>query len=179
MRYAQGGGLTAERQAFRERIRMEASERFIRGEKTTTIARDLRVSKRSVERWRRAWREGGIQALQSQGPAKQPKLTDEQFAVLEELLAQGPTVHGWTDQRWTLVRVKTVIGRRFHLTVSVAGVCRLLRRGGWSWQCPARRAMERNEHAVQLWKKDVWPHVEAPPRRSGPGSSSKTRPASR
>ncbi|MFE5550120.1 helix-turn-helix domain-containing protein [Streptomyces sp. NPDC056534] len=32
-------------------------------------AKDLRVSVRSVERWRRAWREGGFEALRSAGPA--------------------------------------------------------------------------------------------------------------
>ncbi|XES01417.1 winged helix-turn-helix domain-containing protein [Streptomyces sp. S1D4-11] len=36
----------------------------------------------------------------------------------------------------------------------------LLHRHGWSWQCPARRAVERDEGAVGLWKKDVWPQVE-------------------
>ncbi len=41
MRYAQGGGLTAERREFREHIRYEAGERFTRGEKTAVIARDL------------------------------------------------------------------------------------------------------------------------------------------
>ncbi|MEV2255570.1 hypothetical protein AB0I94_34255 [Streptomyces sp. NPDC050147] len=54
MRYAQGGGLTAERQHFRERIRFEAGERFERGEKNAVIAKELRVSVRSMERWRRA-----------------------------------------------------------------------------------------------------------------------------
>lgn len=49
MRYAQGGGLTAERRAFREGVRREAGERFARGEKTSVIAKDLRVSERSVE----------------------------------------------------------------------------------------------------------------------------------
>ncbi|MEE4587042.1 helix-turn-helix domain-containing protein [Streptomyces sp. DSM 41602] len=127
MRYAQGGGLSAEGRVFREGIRLAAGERFVQGEKTAVIAKDLRVSVRSVERWRRAWREGGLQALESGGPAHRPKLTGERFAVLEELLAQGPAVHGWADQRWTLARVKTLIGRRFHLTVSVAGIWRLLR----------------------------------------------------
>ncbi|MFI5800475.1 helix-turn-helix domain-containing protein [Streptomyces sp. NPDC051677] len=74
MRYAQGGGLTAERRQFRERIRYEAGERFARGEKTVVIARDLRVSERSVERWLRAWRDGGTAALASTGPPKLPKL---------------------------------------------------------------------------------------------------------
>ncbi|WP_406368132.1 winged helix-turn-helix domain-containing protein [Streptomyces sp. NBC_01546] len=43
---------------------------------------------------------------------------------------------------------------------SVTTVWRLLRRHGWSWQAPARRALERDEHAVELWKKEVWPQVK-------------------
>lgn len=89
MRYAQGGGLTAERRRFRERIRFEAGEQFARGERTAVIAKDLRVSERSVERWRRAWRQGGMAALASAGPPKLPRLTDEQFAELEKELARG------------------------------------------------------------------------------------------
>ncbi|MEU9213903.1 helix-turn-helix domain-containing protein [Streptomyces sp. NPDC048415] len=60
MRYAEGGGLTAERRAVREVLRLEAGERFARGERTSDIAKDLRVSQRSVERWRHDWREGGM-----------------------------------------------------------------------------------------------------------------------
>ncbi|MFC8666893.1 transposase [Streptomyces sp. NPDC057199] len=109
MRYAQGGGLTAERRRLRERIRYEAGERFIRGERTTVIAKDLRVSERSVERWRRAWREGRMDALASTGPPKLPKLSDAQFTELEKELALGPAEHGWEGQRWTLVRIRALI----------------------------------------------------------------------
>ena len=160
MRYAQGGGLTAERQLLRERIRYEAGERFGRGERTTVIAKCLRVSERSVERWRRAWREGGMTALASAGPPKLPKVSDEQFAVLEKELARGPAVHGWEDQRWTLARIRVLIARTFRLECSSAAVWRLLQRHGWSRQSPARRALERDEQAVGLWKKDVWPQAE-------------------
>nr|WP_307050547.1 helix-turn-helix domain-containing protein [Streptomyces achromogenes] len=66
------GGLTAERRAFRERIRLQAGERFAAGEKTAVIAKDLRVSVRSVERWRRAWREGGMEALPSGATSNRP-----------------------------------------------------------------------------------------------------------
>lgn len=175
MRYAQGGGLTDERRQARERIRREAAERFARGEKTSRIAKDLRVTERSVERWRRAWREG----LASRGSPGRPRLTDAQFAALERELVKGPVAHGWPGQRWILARVKTVIGRRFHCTVSIAGVWRLLKRHGWSWQAPARRALERDDESIALWKKQVWPEVEASRRRSGSGSSSRTRPVSR
>src|ERR1041385_4649990 len=120
MRYAQGGGLTAERQRFRERIRREAGERFGQGEKTAVIAKELRVSERSVERWRRAWREGGMPALASKGPPSVPTLSDGQFAELEGELARGPAAHGWEDQRWTLLRIRTVIARPFRITCSMA-----------------------------------------------------------
>ncbi|MGW0909403.1 helix-turn-helix domain-containing protein [Streptomyces sp. NPDC002853] len=63
MRYAQGGGLGPSQQAARERIGMLAGAGFARGEKNADIARELRVSLRSVERWRRAWRKQGLDAL--------------------------------------------------------------------------------------------------------------------
>jgi putative transposase len=178
MRYPEGGGLTAERRAFREKVRLQAGERFVAGEKTAVIAKDLRVSVRSVERWRRAWREGGMAALRSAGPANSPTVTDAQFAVLEEELGKGPAAHGFDDERWTLARVQTVIRWRLRLSLSVATVWRLLKRHGWSWQAPARRALERDEHAVGLWKKEVWPQVKGSRRRVGPESSSRTRPDS-
>ncbi|GGV59308.1 hypothetical protein GCM10010245_92270 [Streptomyces spectabilis] len=160
MRYALGGGLGAERQRFREGVRWEAGERFARGERTAVMAKDLRVSERSVERWRRAWRERGMGGLASAGPAKLPKVSGGQFAGLEQELVRGPGEHGWEEQRWTLVRVRELIARIFGVDCSAAAVWRLLHRHGWSWQCPARRAMERDEHAVGLWEKDVWPPVE-------------------
>ncbi|MFE5143997.1 winged helix-turn-helix domain-containing protein [Streptomyces fagopyri] len=53
-------------------------------------------------------------------------------------------MHGWEDQRWTLERVQALIGLRFKVSCSVAGVWWLLHRHGWSWRCPARRALERD-----------------------------------
>jgi putative transposase len=119
-----------------------------------------------------------MEALRSAGPANSPTVTDAQFAVLEEELGKGPAAHGFGDERWTLAWVQTVIRRRFRLALSVATVWRLLKRHGWSWQAPARRALERDDHAVRLWKKEVWPRVKDSRRRTGPGSSSRTRPAS-
>lgn len=124
------------------------------------ITKQPRVSERSVERWQRAWRQGGTAALASAGPPKLPTLTDERFAELEAELARGPAVHGRENQRWTLARIRELISWQFALDVSPTAVRRLLHRHGWSWQSPTRRAAERDEHAVQLWKKDVWPQAE-------------------
>ncbi|MFJ5811610.1 winged helix-turn-helix domain-containing protein [Streptomyces sp. NPDC093093] len=70
------------------------------------------------------------------------------------------------------------VRRRLRVSLSVATVWRLLKRHGWSWQAPARRALERDEHTVELWKKEVWPQVKGSRRRVGAGSSSRTRPDS-
>ncbi|MER6564502.1 winged helix-turn-helix domain-containing protein [Streptomyces sp. NPDC001027] len=140
-------------------MRHEAGRRFVHGEKTALIAKDFRVSERSVERWRRAWREGGMDALASTGPPKLPKLSDGQFDELEEGLALGPAGHGWEDQRWTLARIRALIAWKFQIDCSTVAVWRPLHRHGWSGQCPARRAVERDEGAVS-WKKDVWPQAE-------------------
>ncbi|MER5600157.1 helix-turn-helix domain-containing protein [Streptomyces sp. NPDC002265] len=58
MRYARGGGLTDAERTTRERLRLQAVDRLEGGQKTAEIAAALRISVRSVERWRRAWREG-------------------------------------------------------------------------------------------------------------------------
>ncbi|MGW4694346.1 helix-turn-helix domain-containing protein, partial [Kitasatospora cineracea] len=94
-----GGGFTAQEQQRRERVRLDAAERFERGDGNRMIAADLKVTVRSVERWRRAWREGGAVALESSGPQSPPRLGERQFAQLERELEKGPLAHGWEDQR--------------------------------------------------------------------------------
>ncbi|MFI8346897.1 winged helix-turn-helix domain-containing protein [Streptomyces sp. NPDC085596] len=37
----------------------------------------------------------------------------------------------------------------------------MLKRHGWSWQQLARRAIERDDEAVEVWRKDTWPRVRA------------------
>lgn len=145
---------------IRERVRSSAINLFATGEDNKAVAKTLWVSMRSVERWRAAWEAAGAQGQYSKGPASLPKLSPAQFLMLEDELRKGPAAHGWDDQRWTLARIKTVIGRRFHKAYTLRGVWGLMRRNGWSWQSPARRAVERDEAAIELWKKDVWPALE-------------------
>ncbi|MFF8732661.1 helix-turn-helix domain-containing protein, partial [Streptomyces sp. NPDC015171] len=101
--------------AARERVRLQAVERFEGGQKSREIAATLRVSERSVERWRRQWRERGEEGVLSKGSPGRPRLCDAQVARLERELDRGPLVHGWADQRWTLARIRTLIGRLFHV----------------------------------------------------------------
>lgn len=104
-----GGGLTPEREAFRERLRLEAAGRFAVGDGNVLIAKGLRVHLRSVRRRRKAWSEGGEVGLLSKGPVSRPILSDELFVVLGQELDKGPVAHGWLDQTWIPAGITTLI----------------------------------------------------------------------
>lgn len=76
MRYAQGGGFTDAERAARERVRLGAVVRFEAGQTTRATATALGVSERSVERWRRRWREGGALGVASKGSPGRSRLSD-------------------------------------------------------------------------------------------------------
>ncbi|WP_203863769.1 helix-turn-helix domain-containing protein, partial [Planobispora rosea] len=61
MRYGEGGGLTAEQRAKRERLRFEAADLFAQGVSAPEVARRFRVSRMSANRWYRAWQTGGVE----------------------------------------------------------------------------------------------------------------------
>ena len=74
---------------WRERLRLQAVERFARGGTISEIAHDLRVTEGSVRRWHRAWRDGGAEALRSKGPVG-TAVTSALTAILMPLvLARG------------------------------------------------------------------------------------------
>jgi transposase len=107
-------------------------------------------------------------ALKSQGPVPAERLSPAQWARLEAELRREPLAHGFADdQRWTLSRVKTLIGRLFHVGYTVQGTWKLLRRHGWSCQVPVRQAMERDEAAIAVWKAQVWPETKSTARDLG------------
>ncbi|MEU9181659.1 winged helix-turn-helix domain-containing protein [Streptomyces sp. NPDC048550] len=65
------------------------------------------------------------------GPGQLPDRHRRPVCRARGELGKDPSAHGFEDERWTLVRVQTVI-RRLRLTWSVASVWRLLKRLGWS-----------------------------------------------
>ena len=131
MRYGQRGGYTPAEQERRERLRLEAAGRFARGDPASAIAAELRVTDRTIRRWRQAWRDGGTAALRSRGPVSRERLSPRHWARLEAELRRGPLAHGLAgDQRWTLGRIKTLTGKLFHIGVHRRGTWKLMRRHG-------------------------------------------------
>jgi transposase len=177
MRYSQGGGLTAEDCARREQVRLEAAEWIEEGATDREVAERFRVTRMSVNRWRRALAAGGRPALASKGPGgARCKLSRAQVEELQALLDAGPAAWGWADQCWTLPRIAAVVRERFGVDYTLPGLDLLLHRLGWSVQVPARRATERNEEQIAAWREETWPEIKRPRRTWVPGWSSKTSP---
>jgi transposase len=179
MRYPDSGGLSAAERARRERVRLEAAELIEAGDSDREVAARFRVSRMSANRWRRALAAGGREGLATKGAGgARCKLTPDQLLELETALDAGPAVWGWDeDQCWTLAKITDLIGRRFRVRYTLAGVDVLLHRIGWSVQVPARRAAERDEAAITAWRQETWPVIKGRPRSRAPGWSSRTSPA--
>jgi len=159
-------------------VRLAAAEMIGAGASDREIARHFRVSRMSVNRWRRALAAGGREALASKGAGgAKCKLAPAQVAGLERILDAGPAAAGYADQCWTLARVADQAWRRFGVEYTLAGMDVLLHRIGWTVQIPARRAAERDEDKIARWREDTWPVITAPRRTRAPGWSSKTSPA--
>jgi transposase len=167
VRYPDGGGLDAAERSRREQLRLAAAELIEAGASDREVARRFRVSRMSVNRWRRALAAGGRAALASCGAGgAKCKLTAAQLRELEA----GPAAWGWDeDQCWTLARIAEVVRARFKVTYTLAGLDLLLHRIGWSVQVPARQAAERDEAAITAWREERWPVIKGRRRTWAPG----------
>ncbi len=142
MRYPDGGGLDAAERARRERVRLAAAEMIEAGAGDREIAKRFRVSRMSVNRWRRALAAGGREALASKGAGgAKCKLTEAQVAELEEVLDAGPAACGYADQCWTLARIAEQAWQRFGVEYTLAGINGIRRAAGSPGRMNSRPAM--------------------------------------
>ncbi len=153
-------GSAAELEARRRR----AAEHFQAGKSLAEIARLIGASLSSVKRWKRAWREGGVEALAAQPhPGPTPKLSSDQKHELLVLLAAGPIAAGFKTHLWTCARVAKVIRKKFRVSYHPDHVGRILHDLGYTPQKPRRVAREQDPAAVERWLKEDWPRIKKKP----------------
>ena len=144
-----------------------------RGLSLNAAARRLGCSPSSVLRWVRAFRRHGEEGLRVRPtPGRARRLTARQEARLLRELLRGALAHGYGTDLWTTQRIAEVIERRFGVRYHRAHVSRLLARNDWSPQKPERRARERDEAAIERWKRTRWPRVKRGPSNARRTSSS-------
>src|SRR2546422_1351338 len=144
-----------------ERRRLKAAKLFDKGRSQAEVSRRLQVHRQSVSRWYQRWAEQGTQALKKAGRAgRKPRLQSAQLEQLGRGLKEGPEALGYGTGLWTTWRVADLIERQTGQKFHPGHVWRILRSLGWSCQRPVGRATQRNEPAIQRWKRKRWPEIK-------------------
>lgn len=130
------------------------------------IADALDVSREVVSRWLRRVRDAGVEALLSHpAPGRLPQLTTAQKGVLPEFLWHGAEAYGFRGDVWTCARIARVIEEEFGVHYHKDHVGRLLKEMCWTPQIPIKRAIQRDEQAIERWRVKVWPELRQRARR--------------
>lgn len=131
------------------------------GNTLTEVADLLSVSVSSVKRWKKAFQQGGLAALApKRHPGPKPKLSLTQKRRLRDLLLRGPLAAGFHTDLWTCRRVAEVVQREFGIAYHPDHLGRILHDLGFSPQKPQRRARERDEAAIERWRRHDWPRIK-------------------
>jgi len=149
---------------FLEARRLRAMEYWNQGLQPVEIARKIGVDRRSVRRWKASFLRAGLEAIRSKPlPGRPPRLGRQEKKRLEAVLLRGARAAGYSTDLWTCPRVAQIIHRTFGVRYHVDHIGRVLHSLGWSPQKPQRRAVERDEAAIQNWVKADWPRVKKTP----------------
>lgn len=130
------------------------------------IAAALGVSDPAVSHWFAVAGRDGVEALRSHpatGPV--PRLAAEQKRLIPEFLWHGPEAYGFRGRVWTCARIALVIAEEFGVRYHKDHVGRLLKDLGWTPQIPIRRAIQRDEPAIQRWRAEIRPEIRKRARR--------------
>lgn len=144
-----------------EARRRIAARLLARGDTLTEVAAVVGSSVSSVKRWKDAMTRRGEASLVSKphlGPA--PKLGSADRRRLLAALKAGAEAWNFPTPEWSCPRVKLLIERLFEVSYHVDYVGTLLHQLGWSAQKPEHRARERDEQAIERWRRVEWPRLK-------------------
>jgi transposase len=141
---------------------------LLAGKTPAQAAQAVAVARQTVYTWKRVLDEGGIDALRSMpGRGRPARLDEQQLQALGRVLLGKPTDHGFGTELWTLKRIGVLIERQYGVKFGQTQIWRILGGLGFSVQKPERRAIERDEDAVQSWKRKTWPGLKKKPGARG------------
>ena len=152
---------------WREWRRLRALHLERQGWQHRVIAEALGVREQTVSRWLSRAANRGWQSLQTQvRSGRPPKLSCRQKDLIPEFLWHGAEAYGFTGQVWTCARVALVIKEELGVRYHKHQVAKLLKELNWTPQMPIRRAIQRDEQAIQRWRDETWPNCSKKHARS-------------
>lgn len=139
-------------------IRVRATNAVARGLTIADVAESFGVSERSILRWTRRIREGGLEALARKVGSGRPRsLGVSETMQLCSIVARPASEYGFETDLWTVSRVRQVVEDKCGIVTSDDTVWRRLRDAGLTYQTPARRYFQIDEEARRKWLR-----IEAP-----------------
>jgi transposase len=94
------------------------------------------------------------------GGGRHPKLTESHLKLLEKLLSQGATAHGWQNNLWTAKRVAKVIQKHLEVDLCIPSIRKILNeRLGWTLQKPLLQSRNRDEDEITRWKNEEFTRI--------------------
>lgn len=147
-----------------ERRRRRALTLLRDGKMPVEVAQMVGVDRRSVRRWKAAYRTEGDRGVKAKpAPGRPPKLSEKTRPRLMRVLLRGAEAAGYPTDLWTCPRVTQVIAERFHVRYDASQVWRLLRSVGWTPQQPQCRPLERDDREIARWIREEWPRIKKKP----------------
>lgn len=146
-----------------EQRRRRGAKLLEQGVPPAEVARRLGVKRQSVFQWQAVLKEKGLEGLKRRRRGRPAQLGDAQCAELSKILVKGAIAEGFPNELWTLQRVAKLIKERFGIEHSIGHVWYVLRKLGFSAQKPERRALQRDEQAIERWKRKRWPALKKTP----------------
>jgi len=144
--------------------RYQAVELLEQGIGTNEVARKLGVTSGAVSQWKAKYKRHGRAGLAATpNTGRPPGLNAKQKQRLLRLLLRSPHSFGFATELWTLARIAKVIRIHFGIDYDPSTVWHILQALGWSCQKPECRARERDEQAVERWRKQDWPRIKKSP----------------
>ena len=143
-------------------IRREIAANMLEsGKGIREVARMVKASPSTVFGWKQVLEEKGREGLKPKPPVTPTKrLGAEPKEGLKEILLKGARAAGYPTELWTLKRITEVIEKEFQVKYHPGHVWKVMREMGWTAQKPERRARERDEVAIQVWRDKEWERIK-------------------
>ena len=144
--------------AYPKGLREHAERLFAAGEKQSAVARRLGVSRQCVHNWYWQWRNPKPakpvkrKNPKRRGAGRRSKLDDGRWSGIDAALRRGPGAYGFAGQRWTLLRIATVIEKITGVYYHPSSVWRILRGLGWTLRLPPKSKWKPHRYVPREWK---------------------------
>ena len=155
-----------------EVLRERAVAMLEAGNSQRAIAAALGVHKNTVCRWLQGWRVVGTAALKSKKrgrrlEAKRLLDADQASEVQRLMTGYGPDQLDLPHALWSREAVHELVQARCGVTLARRTVSDYLRRWGFTPQRPIKRALERQDAAIQAWLTAHYPRIVARAKAEG------------